>query len=173
MAETSSSTAASWQNGNPFLLGMNDWMDSPPPKRTKRSPSAPPQQSTPPQKSAPPQQQIAAPVFLETLEDFSKGAVPTNTAKNNQWALKNFHSWLQQRNMQQPEDPCPTDVLLTKDPALLSKWLSLFVLETRKLDGSEYPPKTLHQILCGIQRYMRDNAHWTTWKMVLRTTKGG
>ena len=131
MAGSSSSIAESWQNGDPFSLGMDDWMDSLPLKRTKRPQSAPPRQS------APPQQRFAAPVTLEELKDFSKGAVPKKTKKNNHWALNNFYSWLQQRSKQQPEDPCPTDILLTKEPELLNKWLSLFVLETRKLDGSE------------------------------------
>ena len=106
MAGSSSSIAESWQNGDPFSLGMDDWMDSPPLKRTKRPQSAPPRQS------APPQQRFAAPVTLEKLKDFSKGAVPKNTTKNNHWALNNFYSWLQQRSKQQPEDPCPTDILL-------------------------------------------------------------
>ena len=159
MAGSSSSIAERWQNGDPFSLGMDDWMDSPPLKRTKRPQSATPLKlSAPPRQSAPPQQRFAAPVTLEKLKDFLKGAIPKNTTKNNHWALNNFYSWLQQRSKQQPEDPCPTDILLTKEPKLLNKWLSLFVLETTKLDGSEYPPKTLHQILCGIQRYMRENA---------------
>ena len=141
-------------------------MDSPHLKRTKRLPSAPPiELSAPPRQSAPPQKRFAAPVTLEKLEDlkqvstyvlsviahilgqysmwvysFRKVLYPRTPQKNNQWALNNFQSWLQQYNKQQPEDPCPADVLLTKEPDLLSKWLSLFVLETRKLDGSEYPP---------------------------------
>ena len=61
---------------------MDDWMDSPHPKRTKRLPSAPPiELSAPPRQSAPPQKRFAAPVTLEKLEDFSKGAVPKNTTK--------------------------------------------------------------------------------------------
>ena len=40
---------------------------------------------------------------------------------------------------------------------LLNKWLSLFMMEVRKVDGSRYPPLLLHLILCGLQRYMRQN----------------
>ena len=131
-------------------------MDSLPLKRTKRPQSALPLKlSAPPRQSAPPQQRFAAPVTSKT---FRKVLCQRTPRKNNHWALNNFYSRLQQRSKQQPEDPCPTDILLTKEPELLNKWLSLFVLETRKLDASEYPPKTLHQILCGIQRYMRENA---------------
>ena len=31
----------------------------------------------------------------------------------------------------------------------------MLVLEIRKVDGTEYPPNTLHHILCGIMRHMR------------------
>ena len=45
MAGSSSSIAESWQNGDPFSLGMDDWMDSPPLKRTKRPSLSPPHKS--------------------------------------------------------------------------------------------------------------------------------
>ena len=34
----------------------------------------------------------------------------------------------------------------------LTHWLSRFVLEAHKRDGSEYPPNTLHHICAGIMR---------------------
>lgn len=35
-----------------------------------------------------------------------------------------------------------------------------FVLEVRKQDGSEYPPRSLYYIVCGLLRYLRDeNIH--------------
>ncbi len=34
-------------------------------------------------------------------------------------------------------------------------WLTRFVLEVRKTDGNEYPPNTLHHIICGIMRHVR------------------
>ena len=37
------------------------------------------------------------------------------------------------------------------DPGLLSKWLSLFVTEVRKVDWSCYPPATINLLLCGLQ----------------------
>ena len=30
-----------------------------------------------------------------------------------------------------------------------------FILEVRKQDGSEYPLNTLHHLICGIMRYLR------------------
>ena len=35
-------------------------------------------------------------------------------------------------------------------------WMSQFILEIRKKDGSEYPPNTLHDICCGILCHLRE-----------------
>ena len=37
----------------------------------------------------------------------------------------------------------------------LTHWLSRFVVEVRKVDGTEYPPNTLHHIVAGLQRHLR------------------
>ena len=43
------------------------------------------------------------------------------------------------------------------DNKQLQYWLSRFVLEVRKGDGSEYPPNTLHHICCGLLRHIRQS----------------
>ena len=35
----------------------------------------------------------------------------------------------------------------------LAYWMSKFVLEARKADGSEYPPKNLYTLVCCFKRY--------------------
>ena len=39
--------------------------------------------------------------------------------------------------------------------ATLAHWLTRFVLEVRKTDGTEYLPNTLHHILCGVMCHLR------------------
>ena len=39
----------------------------------------------------------------------------------------------------------------------LQHWLTRFVLEVRKKDGSQFPPNSLHHICCGLMRYLRLN----------------
>ena len=46
-------------------------------------------------------------------------------------------------------------LLLEMDPQTVAHWLIRLVLEARKVDGSEYPPNTLHHIICGIMRHLR------------------
>ena len=47
--------------------------------------------------------------------------------------------------------------LLQMDTASLQYWLTHFILEVRKQNGSEYPPNTLHHLICGIMRFLRQN----------------
>lgn len=62
-------------------------------------------------------------------------------------------------NIQHPGDPAPDDLFLSTDPAVLNTHLSRFVLETQKTNGENYPPKTLHLLLCGPLRCMRNVNH--------------
>ncbi len=36
-------------------------------------------------------------------------------------------------------------------------WLSRFVLEVRKKDREPYPPNTIYQLCCGLQRHLREH----------------
>ena len=92
----------------------------------------------------------------EELAALSKGVVPASTDKSTRWALANFSAWKKVRNERYPFNLVPDDLFTSSDPAILNTHLSRFVLETRKANGEFYPPKTLHQLLCGVLRHMRD-----------------
>ena len=51
-------------------------------------------------------------------------------------------------------DAVPGNILFSCDAVALNRWLSLFVVEARKKDGSRYPSKTLTILLCGLKKYM-------------------
>ncbi len=91
----------------------------------------------------------------EDLARISKGFVPKNTEENTQWARRNFDSWCAWRHTQLPDDPVPVDLLTSNDSAVLNKWLYLFVIETRRMDGKKFPSKTIDCLLAGLLRYMR------------------
>ena len=76
--------------------------------------------------------------------------------KSTRWALTNFAAWKKARNEKHPDNPVSDDLLTSCDPAILNTHLSRFVPETRKANGEFYPPKTLHQLLCGLFQHMRD-----------------
>ena len=48
----------------------------------------------------------------------------------------------------------PDNLLERPNPAQINTWLSRFVTEARKQNGEPYPPRTMHQILAGLQRHM-------------------
>ena len=41
----------------------------------------------------------------------------------------------------------------------MSHWMTCFILEARKRDGTVYPPNTLHHLVAGVQRRLRQNGH--------------
>ena len=45
--------------------------------------------------------------------------------------------------------------MTSNDPQILCKWLTLFIAEVRKKDGSPYPHKTVYRLLTGLLRHMR------------------
>ena len=86
----------------------------------------------------------------DQLATFSESFVPANTKANTKWAVRNFEAWDDWRIAQNPGDPVPSDILSCVDAVVLNKWLSLFVIETRKQDGRRYPASTLNLLLHGL-----------------------
>ena len=77
-----------------------------------------------------------------------EGACPVNTAMNNEWVYNNFESWRTARNKLFPKMQCPYDVFSSGEVAC--EWLCKNITETRKVDGSEYTPRSLYLLLASI-----------------------
>ena len=100
---------------------------------------------------------FAVPVNPQEIEKVSKGLVPSNTETSTRWAVKNFNDWVTNRNERLPDNPIPLDLLECHDATKVCKYLCMFVLETRKSDGSEYPPCTIKALLSGLNRVLHAN----------------
>ena len=98
-----------------------------------------------------------ASVSVEQVEELQKQNVPKNTQRSTQWAVRCFDMWLKHWNETSPQNQCPPDILLSDDLEILCKWLCVCVCEMRKLDGSEYTPRTIAQFIAGLQRYISAN----------------
>ena len=128
-----------WVTEIPGLFGTDDELEceekenlEPEPKRTKLENSSP-------------VGNVKDKCFVDLtgspeLASCSKGYVPPNTQANMQWSVKTFNLWMDWRIKAKPVDPVPKDILTCGDAKLLNKWLSLFVLEACKLDGTRYLP---------------------------------
>ena len=75
--------------------------------------------------------------------------VPKNTTIMTTWAHSVWGTWCKARNIQKPVAKMSLEEM--------DEYLSHFVFETRQQDGNPYPPKTLYQLMCGLQRFLREN----------------
>ena len=89
----------------------------------------------------------------DELNSSKKQLTTKNTKKSTMWAVRAFAAWIQERNSI-ASDKCPVYVLTTNDNKLLCHWLCVFVTEVRKSDGSEYTPRSISQLLSGLQRHI-------------------
>ena len=91
------------------------------------------------------------PTTDKEMEEISKGFMPPNTEK---WALNMYLDWRRERNGCDKDNTVPEDLLEKPQPDLINFWLSRFVTEVRNRKGEHYPPKTINQILAGLQKWM-------------------
>ena len=139
-----------WNPENPTDLGIweeLEWTQPPPAKKKslslklkKHRKSQEPERFASPEKS---------------LGEYQEAFIPENTKVNTRWAVKNFEDWAAAYN-ERHEEKCPDGVLLSDDPAEVSLWLQKYVISTKKRSGQPYPPRTIHFLLSGLQRYMRE-----------------
>ena len=95
--------------------------------------------------------------MLYTAQKAAGGLIPRNTEFTTHWALRNFSAWAKHRCELVPDDPVPADLLCSKDPVVVCKYLRFYILETRKEDGTAYPPVTLRSLLSGLNRILQKN----------------
>ena len=100
---------------------------------------------------------FAVPIDEQTLQEATEGLKPANTEISTRWAVKNYTAWAESRSRSVPDDPVPDGLLQCHDHVKVCKYLCLFVLETRKEDGSPYPPSTLRSLLSGLNCVLQQN----------------
>ena len=93
-------------------------------------------------------------VSEEQILKAQAAVVPLNTKKNTNWVVNVWNEWADYRKKQRPNDYPP--YILTMEIGELDYWLSRFVLEVCRKDGNCYPSNTLHQLCCGILRFLRE-----------------
>ena len=89
------------------------------------------------------------------MEAAQTAFIPKNTDRANKWAENAFRAWIAERNKRCTHDRGREDVLVTGTDEELCQWVSKFLVEARATKGHDYPPSTLHSLLCGLQRIVR------------------
>ena len=89
-----------------------------------------------------------------------KRAIPKNTRKITSWARTVWIDWTEYRqsiaNVDADDSELPSFLINQMTKTELNDWLSHFVVEVGRRDGELYPPNTLYQICCGLQRAIRE-----------------
>ncbi len=87
---------------------------------------------------------FAAPVTDANEKEMRSLAISGKTKATIDWRMKAWADWAFARQIS-PADVesrvIPTTPLLDMPPDDLAYWMGKFVLEVRKVNGSEYPPK--------------------------------
>ena len=81
--------------------------------------------------------------------------IPEKTKSAIAWGIRVWSDWAIARasTVETAGDAPVSTLLLQMQVEDLAYWMSKFVLEARKADGSEYPPKTLYALVCRFKRY--------------------
>uniref|UniRef100_A0A1X7T4Q1 Uncharacterized protein n=1 Tax=Amphimedon queenslandica TaxID=400682 RepID=A0A1X7T4Q1_AMPQE len=87
--------------------------------------------------------------------EITKGYVPENTKKSTASAIRVFNEWKFSRE----DEQLPGNLLTDGNPEQLNYWIPRFVNEARESDRQPYPPRTINQLLAGIQRHMLTENH--------------
>lgn len=75
---------------------------------------------------------------------------------NTRWAFGVYENWRQEKNRSVSLEFAVPE-LLRMDVSTMSYSLTRFVCDARKKDGSEYLPKSVYYLVCGLLRYLMDN----------------
>ena len=103
-----------------------------------------------------PHTRFAAPKSEEEILQMRQNAVPLKTRQDTAYCLRVWDAWAASRNENtELIDKIPPLLRITTEK--LPFWITRFVLETRKKDGTEYPPNSLYHIVTGLMRYLREN----------------
>ena len=101
---------------------------------------------------------FATPVSDEAELEIRGTAIPAKTRAATEWGLRIWNEWASCRPPSLVNGVLAVDTpLLQMHPADLAYWMAKFVLEVRKQNGSEYPPKTLYALVCCFKRYYEQN----------------
>ena len=102
------------------------------------------------------ERRFAAPKSEKDVEQARKARIPRKTQTDTKYCVEIWKTWSIYRNSVVKNEQVYEDIT-SLDSNSLQYWMSRFVLEVRKKDGTEYPPNTLHHICCGILRHLREN----------------
>ena len=107
------------------------------------------------------------PLDYESFEALSHKNFSEETMKKIHWVRKMYGDWHDTRNVDHGHDEiihCDLENLPSVNVESLVFGMRRFITEIRKIDGDEYPPKTLYQIVLCMQFHLETKG--ITWRLL-------
>ncbi|XP_063442151.1 uncharacterized protein LOC134722460 [Mytilus trossulus] len=101
------------------------------------------------------------PVSTTEFEKRISDRIPAKTKSSTNWSVNVWQTWAENRNCNPitatEHYTCVPVEIQSADLPQIDFWMSRFIMECRREDGSPYPPNTLMNLTNGLQRYLREN----------------
>ena len=104
---------------------------------------------------------FATPKSTSDVEMVLNSAVPKKKRLNIEWAEKTWCIWATQRvknlSTEDKESGFKLEVMFASMSVLaMNYWLGCFILEARTMSGKEDSPGSVYQLICGLQRSLKN-----------------
>ena len=116
--------------------------------------SSPPECCVPSTSSSLSTSQFASPKTDAEVASKRKKGIPKKTLEDTKYCLNLWEEWRKYCQQTTGDAIAPLSEMTQEE---VQHWLTRFILEVRKKDGSVYPPNTLYHICCGLMRHLK----WT------------
>ncbi|KAK3728970.1 hypothetical protein QZH41_000475 [Actinostola sp. cb2023] len=98
---------------------------------------------------------------MKEIDKTNKERISKKTYESTMWSFNVFKNWAKYRNqhimdLDEQYPFVPVVDLKNTSANEMNYWLTRFILETNKGDGTPYPANSLYMIACGLLRYFRD-----------------
>ena len=94
-------------------------------------------------------------VDQDDLVKIVEDSVPKKTCQQTKWCVSTWEEWHTYRLSKAKCDAEKPPRLEEMSHQQLDYWISCFIMEAKKKDGSDYIGETLHNMVCGLQRHLR------------------
>ena len=93
-------------------------------------------------------------VGQDDLTKMVEDSVAKKTRQQTKWCVANWEEWHSFRLAKAKDDAEKPPKLEVMDYRQLDYWISCFIVEVRRKDGSNYIGETLYNMVCGLQRHL-------------------
>ena len=106
------------------------------------------------------------PMDADSLRNLSYKNFSDETNKKIRWVTKMYHDWRNYRNSRNDLQniPCDLDDISTITEESIVFAITRFLTEVKKLDGSDFPPHTLYDIVICLQFHLESIGF--SWKLL-------